>query len=133
MDYSKKIYGFLNILSFKNNCVLKFDDIYKVCQNQANYYINNKISGKIVNIVRISNINTLETYYLKCMTEGLAKALGNHSVIVNGLLIDENIDAEIESAWAVYLLSIFGAAISGQVVTLSSTQKNLEYNFPQTF
>lgn len=131
-----EIYGFTNfidLLKDKQNNFNEFKELYRICQMEANYYINNNRTGKIVNAIRISDINNVEANYSKCLTEGLASALGNHGISVNGIILNKDIGRDKEAAWIIYLLSRFGAVISGQVVTLGTTEENLQYNFPQTF
>lgn len=135
-SFQAGFYGFINVIALKGNMGKRqeqFLDLYKICQIESNYYIDNKISGKIVNIVRAFNVEDTEAYYSKCMTEGLGRALGNHAIVVNGMLVSNSVCFETEAIWAVYLLSKYGAIMSGQVVTLGTTKENLDYNFPQTF
>lgn len=133
---NSEIYAFMNFICLgtqKKENFREFKKLYKICQFQADYYIKNKKIGKIVNLIRTSEISGTEAYYCKCLIEGLARALGHHGISINGIISKSNVEHESEHAWVLYLLSQFGTVVSGQAIVLGTTQENLEYNFPQTF
>lgn len=65
--------------------------LFFMCQAEGEYYINNHIKGRIVNINSIAGIKSgFDPYSVSkwgsiCITKGIAKVLVKHGIVVNGI------------------------------------------------
>lgn len=92
---------------------------YQQCQAAANYYIERSWKGRILNVILVPTDcrdNLVSIAVIRCMLEGLGLALGNHGIIVNGV-IGEGIDQAL-CAWCAYLCGKFGDVLAGEVICL---------------
>lgn len=65
--------------------------LFFMCQAEGKYLVENKLSGRIINVCSIAGIKSgFDPYSVSkwgavCITKGLAKELAKHGIIVNGV------------------------------------------------
>ena len=116
------IYAHINIISVDENGLKKFTELYEMCQKVANNYIERNLTGKIINIVLTQNVMDTNAHLVRCLTEGLAKALGDHGISVNGMIVDYKYINDMSCGWIPYFLSKQSSVLCGQVITLADVE-----------
>lgn len=77
--------------TFDNVIITNAKGLFFMCQAEGKYFLENKISGRIVNVCSIAGIKSgFDPYSVSkwgavCITKGLAKELAKHGIIVNGV------------------------------------------------
>lgn len=92
---------------------------YRVCQVEGDYFIQNKLEGHIVNICKNLTRNVIIVDLIKTLTQGLGYALGNHNIIINGVIGNEEISDIVLISWGMYLSGKYGDFLAGNVLLLT--------------
>ena len=148
---------------FDNTLDTNLKGVYFLSQYFSHYFIDNKIKGNILNIASSSSLRPADSAYslskwgIRGLTEGLARVLAPHGIIVNGIAPGQTVTPMMQGAstdniyhptnligryilpieianMAVILVSEMGRAIVGDIVYMTGgsgnvTNEDFSYEF----
>ena len=148
---------------FDNTLDTNLKGVYFLSQYFAHYFVDNKIKGNILNIASSSSLRPADSAYslskwgIRGLTEGLARVLAPHGIIVNGIAPGQTVTPMMQGAstdniyhptnligryilpieianMAVILVSEMGRAIVGDIVYMTGgsgnvTNEDFSYEF----
>ena len=148
---------------FDNTLDTNLKGVYFLSQYLAHYFVDNKIKGNILNIASSSSLRPADSAYslskwgIRGLTEGLARVLAPHGIIVNGIAPGQTVTPMMQGAstdniyhptnligryilpieianMAVILVSEMGRAIVGDIVYMTGgsgnvTNEDFSYEF----
>ena len=94
--------------------------VYDVLKSETEYLAPNNLYATICTAVQDAGYGDfeIESASVKACVEGLAKPLGNHRLICNGILADKGIELKDIVATTIYFSSKYGQILAGQVIEL---------------
>ena len=148
---------------FDNTLDTNLKGVYFLSQYFAHYFVDNKIKGNILNIASSSSLRPADSAYslskwgIRGLTEGMARVLAPHGIIVNGIAPGQTVTPMMQGAstdniyhptnligryilpieianMAVILVSEMGRAIVGDIVYMTGgsgnvTNEDFSYEF----
>lgn len=113
-----------NVFEITNsNEAVQIKYIYQMLQQEADYLIQfaeNQISTVTVVLIETEEDKCVISESIEGLVGGLSEVLGRHGILINGLLIENNIEKQVLGKWLCFLSSKYAHILTGNFLHLTN-------------